>query len=111
MGYLTQAIRYGDPRNSWQRDSIPVDISLGERSRRIWTGGINPAAIRTDIQQSRLAEILAQPPKAGPRNASSRRSQCPSPTRLDGQRPTADLRMDPVADLIAATAPQARPSS
>ena len=53
----------GDPRNPWQRDSIPVDISLGERSRRIWTGGINPAAIRTDIQQSRLAEIVAQPPK------------------------------------------------
>jgi integrase len=53
----------GDPRNPWQPESVPVDASLGERRRRIWTGGISPGVIRTEAQRARLAQLLAQPPK------------------------------------------------
>ena len=53
----------GDPRNPWRADNVPVDTSLGERRRRVWTGGINPAIMRTDAQRARLAQLLAQPPK------------------------------------------------
>jgi hypothetical protein len=53
----------GDPRNPWQADNIPVDASLGERRRRIWTGGISSAVIRTEAQRARLAQLLGQAPK------------------------------------------------
>jgi integrase len=53
----------GDPRNPWPADNVPVDVSLGERRRRIWTGGVNAAVIRTEAQNARLAQLLAQPPK------------------------------------------------
>jgi hypothetical protein len=53
----------GDPRNPWQADKVPVDSSLGERRRRIWTGGISSAVIRTEAQRTRLSQLLGQAPK------------------------------------------------
>ena len=43
---------------------MPVDLSLGERRRRIWVGGINQALIRSDGQLPATRSNLAFPPNA-----------------------------------------------
>jgi hypothetical protein len=64
---VNEHIRYsaGHPRHPWKDTVAPVDTSLGERRRRIWVGGINPALIHGPAQE-RLAQILAAFPTGWP---------------------------------------------
>jgi integrase len=52
----------GDPRNPWSPERIPIDVSRGERRRRISVQHVNPAYLQGDARRRRLAEILARFP-------------------------------------------------
>jgi hypothetical protein len=73
-------IRYpvGHPRHPWKNTVAPVDTSLGERRRRIWVGGINPALIHGPAQE-RLAQILAAFPTGWPEDRAKAPLVLPEP--------------------------------